>query len=117
MPHEPAKLLQDLLDAGRAIERFVDGRTIEDYDDDLMLRSAVERQFEIIGEACRRLTSLDATLSSRLPSMPRIIAFRNIIAHGYDVVDSLIVWQIIQDDLPQLLQCATEALAGFDAGR
>ena len=54
MPHEPQKLLQDILDAARAIESFAQDRSLDDYRSDLMLRSAVERQFEIIGEALRR---------------------------------------------------------------
>ena len=76
MPHSPAKPLQDIVDAGRAIQQFVAGRTLAQYRDDLMLRSAVERQFEIIGEAMNRLDKLDATLLGRIerPGVVPILA-------------------------------------------
>lgn len=110
MLHRRAKLLQDILDAGGAIQQFTAGRTIKDYREDLMLRSAVERQFEIVGEALNRLVRLDAALVESIEGHARIIAFRNIIAHGYDVLDSAIVWQVIVDYLPPLLDRVREAL-------
>ncbi len=58
MPPKSAKLLQDALDAADAVRSFVVGRSLEDFRGDLMLRSAVERQFEILGEA------LSASVSS-----------------------------------------------------
>lgn len=110
MPHDPAKLWQDMHHAGRAIQRFVAGRTLDDYREDLMLRSAVERQFEIIGEAMRRMGAADPTLTKQLDSYRRIIAFRNIIAHGYDILDASIVWQIINENLPLLVEQAEKHL-------
>ncbi|MDZ4790818.1 MAG: DUF86 domain-containing protein [Hyphomicrobiales bacterium] len=77
---------------GEAIQRFSAGKSFDDYSGDLMLRSAVERQFEIIGEALKRLTELDADLAARISERRTIIGFRNFIAHGYDVVDDSIVW-------------------------
>ena len=68
-----------------------------------MFRSAVERQFEIMGEAIKRLGQVNPTFTDRIDGSPRIIAFRNIIAHGYDVLDPAIVWSVIQYDLPKLL--------------
>ena len=103
MPHKPEKLLQDVLDAGTAIRSFVAGKALDDYGTDAMLRSAVERQFEIIGEALRRLVALNPTLVERISDHQRIIAFRNIIAHGYEILDDAAVWQAIQDKLPLLL--------------
>ena len=111
MPHKPAKLLQDILTAGAAIQSFVESKTLEDYRQSLLLRSAVERQFEIIGEAMRRLGQLDRQIQESLPHHARIIAFRNIIAHGYDVLNPEIVWQIIHHDLPALLERAQQTLA------
>jgi len=104
MPHNAAKLLHDLVQAGRAIRRFREGRTIEDYRADLMFRSAVERQFEIIGEGLNRLGRADPATLERIDGHQKIIAFRNIIAHGYDVLDEAIVWQVIEDYLPRLLE-------------
>lgn len=110
MPHDPAKLWQDMHHAGRAIQQFIAGRTLDDYRQDLMLRSAVERQFEVIGEAMRRLVAIESTPPDHLDSHRRIIAFRNIIAHGYDILDAAIVWQIIHENLPMLIEQAEKRL-------
>jgi len=67
-----------------------------------MLRSAVERQFEIIGEALAQLVRLDEALASRISEYRRIIAFRNILIHGYAEVDHRIVWDIVESKLPRL---------------
>ena len=72
-----------------------------------MVRSAVERQLEIIGEALRRLETLDATLVAQISDYRRIIAFRNIIAHGYDGLDDDIIWQVVTEKLPVLTREAT----------
>ncbi len=102
MAHKAEKLLADILAAAAAIEKFTDGHTRQSYSRDLMLRSAVERQLEILGEAVRLLQALDATLVSHISEHRRIIAFRNMIAHGYDGLDDDIVWQVISEKLPVL---------------
>jgi len=66
MAHRPKILLADIIAAGDAIRAFLDGRSRDDYDSDLMLRSAVERQFEILGEALRRLAVLDQAMAERI---------------------------------------------------
>ena len=88
----------------------MDSRSRADYDSSLLLRSAVERQIEIIGEAVRRLEILDQVLTSKLSDARRIIAFRNIIAHGYDSFVNNIVWQIVREKLPVLLAEAKELI-------
>lgn len=102
MAHRPEKLLADILAAAAAIDQFVQGKSRADYDDDLMLRSAVERQLEILGEAVRRLEVLDPMLVKQISEHRRIIAFRNIIAHGYDGLDNDIVWQAVLEKVPVL---------------
>ena len=69
-----------------------------------MLRAAVERQFEIIGEALRRLLADDPPTAARISEHARIIAFRNILAHGYADIDDQIVWGIVESKLPTLLE-------------
>jgi uncharacterized protein with HEPN domain len=62
----------------------------------------VEPQFEILGEALNRLDRLDATLAAKIPDLRQIVAFRNILIHGYAVIDRARVWRAVQDDLPPL---------------
>jgi uncharacterized protein with HEPN domain len=81
---DPKSLLWDARDAVTAIAEMTRGKSFSDFDSDLVLRSAVERQFEILGEALNRLNRLDATLAARIPDLRQIVAFRNILIHGYD---------------------------------
>ena len=62
------KLLVDALGAIDATTHFVMGQSLEDYEGNLMMRSAVERQLEILGEACARLVREDATLLEQVPA-------------------------------------------------
>jgi uncharacterized protein with HEPN domain len=67
-----------------------------------MAQSAVERKFEIIGEALNQLAKLDATLAARIPDLPKIVAFRNQLIHGYATVNVNTVWNVAQNALPPL---------------
>ena len=69
-----------------------------------MLRSAVERQFEIIGEALRKLAKDDPETAGRIAEHQRIISFRNILIHGYAEIDDRLVWDILRSKLPKLLE-------------
>ena len=80
-----------MIGAATAIQAFAGEKSRADYSADLLLRSAVERHFEILGEALRRLETLDPSLCFQISEHRRTIAFRNIIAHGYDAVDDDIV--------------------------
>lgn len=102
MPSDPRKLLYDIATACAALREFSQGRSLQDYEADRMLRSACERQFEIIGEAMTRLRDLHADVFAQVAEGPAIIAFRNRLIHGYDTVDSEIVWDVIQTKLPDL---------------
>ena len=95
--------LYDLLHAGHAIREFVRGRTVEDYISDELLRSAVERKFEIMGEALTRIRRDEPELLNAIRDHRDIISFRNILVHGYDSIDDRIVWGVIEEDLADLL--------------
>jgi uncharacterized protein with HEPN domain len=82
MPLETNKLLWDMQVAARHVADFARGRTEENYLTDVMLRSAVERQFEILGEALSQLRKLDPATASRITDHMRIIGFRNQLIHG-----------------------------------
>ncbi len=76
---EAKKCLEDVRQAAELILQFTAGRSFVNYDGDALLRSAVERQFEIIGEAVNRLSKIDHVIVEGLPDAPRIVAFRNIL--------------------------------------
>jgi len=100
-PEAPA-LLWDAGNAARLIATFISGRSFSDYKADPMLRSAVERQFEIVGEALNKMSKVDPQTAGQIPDLRRVVAFRNILAHGYAVVDDEIVWQLATQRLPEL---------------
>lgn len=103
MPHDTQKLLWDMREAAGRIQTFTAGKSLADYEADAMLRSAVERQFEIIGEAMTRLIKVDPTTAARITDHRKISGFRNALIHGYDSVDNVISWGIVQTKLPVLV--------------
>lgn len=87
-----------------AIRAFTAASGLAEYQRDDQLRSAVERKFEIIGEALSRLGRQAPEVARRISDLPAIIAFRNRITHGYDAIDDLVVWDIVQQKVPKLEQ-------------
>jgi len=75
---------------------------LNDYLADRMLRSAVERQFEIVGEALRQLEKTAPSLARQIPDLAHAITFRNILIHGYTTIDDRTVWRTIKESLPGL---------------
>ena len=94
--------LHDIAEAVEAISRFVRDRTFADYASDQMLRYAVERAFIVIGEALNLLSRAYPETAGRVWHLERIISFRNILVHGYAVVDDRVVWDTVQTHLPAL---------------
>jgi uncharacterized protein with HEPN domain len=111
MPRDPRTYLWDARRAAELVAAFVDGRVFEDYCADAMLRSAVERQFEIIGEALNQMSKLDAELGAQVPDLRRIVAFRNILIHGYASVDDELVWSVATERVAPLVDVLAELLA------
>ena len=110
MQPEARKYLHDIQGACRKLSAFTNGRSLADYLTDEYFQSAVERQFEIVGEALARLHKLDATLAESIPDFRRIISFRNILIHGYATIRHDTVWGVVQSDLPVLTRCVKELL-------
>lgn len=102
MRAEEKKLLVDVQEACQSISRRCAECTFEQYVADRWFRRAVEREFEIIGEALNRLDRLAPTAAARITSLRRIVDFRNRIIHGYDSVDDVIVWQTVEHHPPML---------------
>ncbi|MBN2212205.1 MAG: DUF86 domain-containing protein [Sedimentisphaerales bacterium] len=102
MPRDPKVFLEDIRLASENILAFTRNKTRDDYCRDALLRSAVERQFEIIGEAMKLLLQSNAAIAEQIPEYRRIIAFRNILIHGYFAIDNHVVWDVITGQLPIL---------------
>lgn len=109
-PPEVAKYLFDIAQACDLLVQFTAGKTFEDYTRDPLLRSAVERQFEIIGEALSRALRLDPALSNHINSTARIIAFRNRLIHAYASIADDVVWGVLEGNLPALRREVEELL-------
>lgn len=108
---ESKKLLEDIRQATDLLADFTRGKNLADYEADPFLRSAAERQFEIVGETLSRLGRADFGTLDRISQHRRIIGFRHILAHGYDVVEDAVVWDIVQHFLPVLRQEVAGLLA------
>ena len=103
MPHKVEKLLLDIELACDETAGFCAGKNWVDFSRDRLLQLAVERQFEIIGEEMHRLEKIDPeNLGAKTPDYRKIIGLRNIIAHGYDVVDAAALWDFVQTKMPPL---------------
>ena len=82
----------DAIEAAKKINRFVQSLTFAQYDMNELVQSAVARQFEILGEALNRLKKHNPELTAKIDGVREAISFRNLLAHGYDSVDNVIVW-------------------------
>lgn len=101
----------DMLMAARTVLRYMNARTRADLDDDSMLRDAVVRQLEVLGEAAAQVSE-KTRLRSPLVPWRGIIGMRNVLIHAYHRVDHDAVWTAVQSELPALLP-ALEQLAAY----
>ncbi len=94
--------LNHMVDAIRAVERYIDGVTEAEFRANEMLQDAVIRQIQILGEACKRLS---ADLKEAHPDVPwrDIAGMRDKLVHDDFGVDVDMVWLTARDDLPELL--------------
>ncbi len=111
MKRDAKSLLWDAHHAATVIASITAGKTFADFDRDIVLRSAVERQFEIIGEALAQLTRADAATAAKVPDLRQIVAFRNVLIHGYAVIEPGRIWRTIEENLPPLRKALAALLA------
>lgn len=100
---ESAALLWDVQDACQQVQNFVEGVDYAEYSTNALVRSAVERQLEIVGEALNTLRKIDPHVAEQVPDLHRIIGLRNVLIHGYAVVDNTIVWSAVTDRVPEII--------------
>lgn len=109
MQLEEKKFLLDILTAIDSIDQYLDRkRDFQEYLNQKMLRRAVERELEIIGEATNKLLKMNPNFP--ISEARRIVNLRNWVIHSYDSVDSVIIWGIIHKDLPLLQRQVKELL-------
>ncbi|MFG0312647.1 MAG: DUF86 domain-containing protein [Phycisphaerales bacterium] len=94
--------LYDMLAAARLVVAFTAGKRWEDYQADVLLRSGVERQVSIVGEAAWRTT---AEFKAQHPEIPweKIAPARHRLVHDYDQIDDTILWSIATRHIPPLI--------------
>lgn len=111
--HEDTVRLGHMLDHAHEAAQLCATRTRADLDTDRVLELALVRLLEIVGEAANRVPK---SCQQENPDIgwAQIIAFRNRLIHGYDQVDLDILWQIVQVDLPPLIERLEELVAGLE---
>ena len=101
MEHKIKKFLFDIKESIKSIESYLgDKRDFNVYQSNKMLRRAIEKEFEIIGEAMSRIEKLDNKIN--ITTKKQIISMRNRVIHGYDKIDDAIIWGTIIKHLPIL---------------
>lgn len=98
-----AAYLWDMLEATRDVLEFTRGVSLDEYNSNKMLQRAVERGFQILGEAARRVTE---SFKGDHPEIPwrSIVGHRNVIVHDYADLSPKRIWEVIEEDLPDLVK-------------
>lgn len=110
------KLLQDVIVAAESLPGHVAGATYEEYLANRTIRLAVEREFEILGEALRQIGDEDPAVLERIEGARRFIGFRNVLAHRYAQVDPVVAWGTIESAVPILVRQVRVLLAEVGDG-
>ena len=111
MQQRPDVLLELALLALRKVPKFLAEKSLSDYLADDYCQSAVERQLEIAGDALGQLRKLDLALFSQVPDGDLVVAFRNVLAHGYATLDHRRVYEIASTRAGELLRVLEELLS------
>ena len=111
MHADARKLRWDARRAAERVTRFIEIKNFDEVETDDLLRSAIERQLTILGEALSQRRQFDPATAAVLPALARIVGFRNVLVHGYASVDNRIVWGVIETHLAPLLAALKNLLA------
>ena len=101
MSENDLKRIWDAWDACRRILEFTKGLSEEAFQDSEMVQSAVERQFEICGEALGHLRG-EEEIERLVPDLHKIVGLRNRLIHGYDSIDYEMLWSMVAQKIPEL---------------
>ncbi|KHJ38111.1 hypothetical protein PBAC_16510 [Pedobacter glucosidilyticus] len=113
MQHKVDMYLFDILNSINSIEEYLgEDRDFNKYESNKLLRRAIERELEIIGEATNRILKIDNSIN--ISNAKRIISLRNWVIHAYDNVDNMIIWGIITKDLILLKEQVSQLLNDND---
>jgi uncharacterized protein with HEPN domain len=112
-----AELLSDIVTWGERIERFVGGKSLDDFLTDEIRQLAVAKCVEIIGEASSSILRLHPGFAAEHPELDVVEAYRmrNRLAHGYDTIDWRIVWDTATVYVPTLVARVRTILSARDA--
>ena len=110
MPRDSRVYLSDIIDSCNAIISAVKGLDLAGYEANRLVRSSVEREFIIIGEAVAALVRVAPDVFNSITRARRIVDFRNQLTHEYPTVDDAIVWAIIEHDVPILRRECTSLI-------
>jgi len=99
---KPTSSILNIKQACDEIEKFTLGMSFEEYSSKSMVKAAVERKFLVIGEAMIRLKREYPEILNKIIDHEKIIGFRNVLVHGYDIIDDATVWSAIKDSMPTL---------------
>ena len=116
MQRDPRAYLSDILEAAAAIQEATSTIDESGYVKSRLIRSAVEREFIIIGEALKLISQRDPQLFAAIPEGRQIIDFRNLLTHEYLNVSVQVVWGAIQTDLPVLINHCRQLFSQLDGG-
>lgn len=111
MPRDQRAYLADIVDSCEAIGIAVQGLNLVAYENNRLVRSSVEREFIIIGEAMTALSRVAPAIFESITHARRIVDFRNQLTHEYPAVDDALVWAIVQKDVPVLKRECSALLA------
>lgn len=101
MKHDVNKYLFDILTSIESINQYIgEEKNFQVYENNKLLRRAVEREIEIIGEATSKIITLNPEI--HINNARKIVDTRNWVIHGYDSVDNVIIWGIVLNHLPLL---------------
>lgn len=115
MPRDARAYLSDILESCDAIVANLEGINLESYEGNRLIRSAVEREFTIIGEAMLAISHRVPETFAKITRARRIIDFRNQLTHEYANVNDALVWAIADRDIPVLRQECTSLLEQLTA--